>query len=64
MALKPCRECGKEFSTEAAFCPNCGAPGAAERAKRVGATMQSIGCVLTLLITIPFLIFLFVLILP
>jgi hypothetical protein len=24
MALKPCRECGKEISTEATACPNCG----------------------------------------
>lgn len=26
MALKKCRECGKEVSTKAAKCPNCGAP--------------------------------------
>jgi hypothetical protein len=26
MALKPCRECGKEISTEAQACPYCGAP--------------------------------------
>lgn len=25
MALVPCRECGKELSTEAAACPHCGA---------------------------------------
>lgn len=24
MALKPCKECGKEISTEAKVCPNCG----------------------------------------
>lgn len=24
MALKPCKECGKEISTEAKACPNCG----------------------------------------
>lgn len=24
MALKPCRECGREVSTDAATCPNCG----------------------------------------
>ena len=24
MALQPCRECGKEVSTEAAACPHCG----------------------------------------
>ncbi len=26
MALLPCRECGHNVSTEAAACPNCGAP--------------------------------------
>ncbi len=26
MVLVPCRECGKELSTEAASCPHCGAP--------------------------------------
>lgn len=25
MAMTPCRECGKEISTEAASCPQCGA---------------------------------------
>lgn len=25
MAIAPCRECGKEISTEATTCPNCGA---------------------------------------
>jgi len=26
MPLKPCRECGKEISTQAKHCPHCGAP--------------------------------------
>jgi uncharacterized membrane protein YvbJ len=26
MALKPCKECGKDVSTEANTCPNCGVP--------------------------------------
>jgi hypothetical protein len=26
MPLKPCRECGKEISSEAPTCPQCGAP--------------------------------------
>ena len=26
MALKPCRECGRMVSTEAAACPQCGCP--------------------------------------
>ena len=26
MALKKCKECGKEVSSKAKNCPNCGAP--------------------------------------
>jgi len=26
MSLKPCKECGREVSTKAIICPNCGAP--------------------------------------
>ena len=26
MSLKPCKDCGREVSTSAASCPNCGAP--------------------------------------
>jgi hypothetical protein len=26
MALKPCRECGEQVSTESAHCPHCGVP--------------------------------------
>ena len=26
MPLKPCRECGKQVSTEATKCPQCGVP--------------------------------------
>lgn len=26
MSLDPCRECGKEVSTNAARCPHCGTP--------------------------------------
>lgn len=31
MALTPCRECGKDISTEAAVCPHCGAPSLAHQ---------------------------------
>ena len=31
MALKPCSECGAQISTEAASCPQCGAPLKQER---------------------------------
>jgi hypothetical protein len=30
MALQPCRECGRDVSTEAISCPHCGAPRPAE----------------------------------
>ena len=49
MALKSCRECGKEVSTEAKTCPHCGvanpAPGL-----RVGASAGAIGCLGILLL--------------
>lgn len=49
MALKPCRECGQEVSTEAKKCPHCGVSdptGAiARRAKNTGC-----GCLLAVLI--------------
>jgi len=32
MALKPCRECGKQVSTEAATCPKCGVSSPAQYA--------------------------------
>lgn len=32
MALKKCKECGKEVSTKAKECPNCGAPVKSSRA--------------------------------
>jgi hypothetical protein len=31
MPLLPCRECQQEISTEASFCPHCGAPRPADR---------------------------------
>jgi hypothetical protein len=31
MPLSPCRECQQEISTEASFCPHCGAPRPADR---------------------------------
>jgi hypothetical protein len=33
MALKPCRECKKKVSTEAATCPNCGVPNPTQEIK-------------------------------
>lgn len=39
MALKPCKECGQEVSTQAKTCPNCGTPNPTQS---IGNT--SIGC--------------------
>lgn len=49
MALKPCRECGREVSTEAKSCPNCGAENPVKKQsigqKRVG---TGTGCLIIL----------------
>lgn len=50
MALKPCRECGKEVSTEAKACPHCGAINPTLPA---GATVSTKAGCLTVLIAIP-----------
>ena len=48
MALKSCKECGKEVSSKADKCPNCGAP-----VKRKGSSfLSAIGLVFLLLIFI------------
>lgn len=56
MAMKPCRECGTEVSTKAKTCPHCGVDHPADKVKAAGASMQKIGCALTLLITLPILL--------
>lgn len=60
MALKACWECGEEVSDSARKCPKCGADypanGAAAKIQTTGASCQAIGCVLTLLITVPILL--------
>ena len=46
MALKPCRECKKEVSTEAEMCPRCGAQRPTEAPAPVRVPAQGvIGCV-------------------
>ena len=49
MALKPCRECGEEVSTDAKTCPHCGVryPG-----KPLGASPGALGCVTLLAIVV------------
>jgi hypothetical protein len=49
MAIKACRECGKQVSTEAKACPHCGA--AAPTGPSVGQQAASIGC-LTLVVAV------------
>jgi hypothetical protein len=46
MALKPCRECGREISTEAPSCPHCGAPVATKPSaeEKNGAGCWGVGC--------------------
>ncbi|MBA3560055.1 MAG: hypothetical protein H0W30_15820 [Gemmatimonadaceae bacterium] len=65
MALKPCRECGREVSAQANTCPHCGVSAPANNALAAAGALQSLqscGCLMTLLITIPIvLVILFVL---
>lgn len=46
MALKDCKECGQEVSTEASACPNCGVPNpsADSSANGVEKTDAAAGC--------------------
>lgn len=41
--MKPCRECGKEVSTEATKCPHCGVPDPTKQSQKVGRGC-GIGC--------------------
>jgi hypothetical protein len=53
MALKACRECGKEVSASAKQCPHCGVEHPANPLGALGGSCQSLGCALTLLVTVP-----------
>ena len=64
--LKPCRECEELVSITAGFCPRCGAKKPALSAagpllESIGQGLMGVGCLLTILITIPVLLFLLVL---
>lgn len=48
MALVPCRECGKEVSTEATACPNCGASVASRPRAKLGCGGVSVILILAL----------------
>ena len=56
MALGACRECGGQVSDSAKFCPHCGSPSQAEALKGTGQAIGTIGCLLTLFVTVPILI--------
>jgi hypothetical protein len=48
MALKPCKECGKEVSTSAAACPHCGAPVKAAGLSGCGSLVVGFGALVIL----------------
>jgi hypothetical protein len=48
MALIKCPECGKEMSSEAPACPNCGKPNVTV-AKKKSTSTRDAGCLLMLL---------------
>lgn len=56
MALKPCHECKQPVSTTATKCPHCGAP---SKAMAIADGMKALGGCLTLLVTVPILLFVF-----
>jgi hypothetical protein len=56
--MKPCRECGKSVSAEAKACPHCGVQWPGDKMRAAGNKLLGIGCALTLLITLPFLLLL------
>jgi hypothetical protein len=56
VALKPCRECGRDVSPTAKACPNCGVAYPANKLAATGDQMQKMGCALTILFTIPILL--------
>lgn len=63
MSLVNCLECGKEVSNRAAACPHCGnpldrIPPTGGQKKPVADQLIRLGCLLTILITIPILILL------
>ena len=47
MALVACADCGKEMSSEAVACPNCGRP-STKAANKAKDSKQSVGCVIVL----------------
>ena len=50
MALKPCRECGKEVSTKAKTCPQCGVPHPTSQLDP--GTKQALGCLALIIVVV------------
>lgn len=50
MALKPCKECGKEVSTAAKTCPHCGTPGPTGGIQTGGCANRGAGCLLAVIV--------------
>lgn len=61
MALVKCSECTNDISDKAKLCPHCGYEiGSSQSSlEAAGSKMQSIGCGLTLFVTIPILLLFF-----
>ena len=58
--VKNCPHCGEQILAVATKCKHCGSEiGVAAALEQTGKAMQGCGCALTLLVTIPILIFLF-----
>jgi hypothetical protein len=51
MALRPCRECGKEVSTEAKQCPHCGVSNPT-KSKTPNNQAAAVGCLVLIVIAI------------
>jgi len=61
MALITCKECKNKISDTAKVCPHCGyeKKDFAQSLDDIGKAGQNLGCALTIFITIPILLFLF-----
>lgn len=59
MALEKCPECGHDMSSTAEQCPNCGWKHPPSPVEAGGKAMGSCGLFLTLFVTVPFILLVF-----